>query len=255
MADAKKPSRIDAYNDEFTAKITKALKDGTTPWQKPWKPGEQSAHRNFSTDRRKRDGFVPLGDVAEAVALPGDHALTRPRRLQLSKEEFDEVSNEHETLRRRLRRVNSFRQLGRNVLGVFVGKDENRHEIVLCLVEELYVFLDADLVQVVLGLRFRDQRRDGVDVAPPEVLAIPLRLDRRSTAPAENIRDDFYVHALLFGILQGLGGNKRGKLRRITVNPVDRILSRVSEVPVRRRIVRVAHNSERKGRFRLHRFF
>ena len=38
---------------------------------------------------RKRDGFVPLGDVAEAVALPGDHALTRPRRLQLSKEEFD----------------------------------------------------------------------------------------------------------------------------------------------------------------------
>ena len=25
---------------------------------------------------RKRDGFVPLGDVAEAVAFPGDRALT-----------------------------------------------------------------------------------------------------------------------------------------------------------------------------------
>ena len=33
---------------------------------------------------RKRDGFVSLGDVAEAVALPGDRALTHrdggPRR-------------------------------------------------------------------------------------------------------------------------------------------------------------------------------
>ena len=56
MADAKKPSRVDAYNDEFTAKITKALKEGTTPWQKPWKPGERSSPRNFSTAREYRGG-------------------------------------------------------------------------------------------------------------------------------------------------------------------------------------------------------
>ena len=30
---------------------------------------------------RKRDGFVPLGDVAEAVSLPDDRALTHPRRV------------------------------------------------------------------------------------------------------------------------------------------------------------------------------
>ena len=42
--------------DEFTAKITKALKEGTTPWQKPWKPGERSSPRNFSTEREYRGG-------------------------------------------------------------------------------------------------------------------------------------------------------------------------------------------------------
>ena len=27
--------------------------------------------------QRRRNGFIPLGDVAEAVELPGCHALTR----------------------------------------------------------------------------------------------------------------------------------------------------------------------------------
>ena len=56
MADEKKPSRVDAYQDEFTAKITKALEAGTAPWQKPWKPGEQFSQQNFSSGREYRGG-------------------------------------------------------------------------------------------------------------------------------------------------------------------------------------------------------
>ena len=36
---------------------------------------------------RKRDGFVPLGDVTEAVALPGDRALTHRRKSSVHPDE------------------------------------------------------------------------------------------------------------------------------------------------------------------------
>ena len=44
---------------------------------------------------RKRDGFVPLGDVAGAVELPGDHVLTHraaaaPARRRFTK--LDQVT-------------------------------------------------------------------------------------------------------------------------------------------------------------------
>ena len=100
-------------------------------------------------------------------------------------------------------------------------------------------------VPVVMGFHLSDQRSDGVDIAPPEVFPVPFCFYRRGATPTENVRDDSYVHALLFGVSQGLGGDECGKFRRIAVNPMDRVLSLVSEIPGRGRIVRTAHDSHR----------
>ena len=56
MADEKTPSRMEAYQDEFTAKIIKALEAGVAPWQKPWKPGERLSPQNFTTGKEYRGG-------------------------------------------------------------------------------------------------------------------------------------------------------------------------------------------------------
>ena len=34
-----KPSRMDAYHEQFAARMIEALKAERAPWQKPWKPG------------------------------------------------------------------------------------------------------------------------------------------------------------------------------------------------------------------------
>ena len=61
---------------------------------------------------RKRDGFVPLGDVAGAVELPGDHVLTHraaaaPARRRFTK--LDQVTQLVRTRRRRWQSALSFR--------------------------------------------------------------------------------------------------------------------------------------------------
>ena len=40
---------------------------------------------------RKRDGFVPLGDVAEAITLPGDRALTHRADASLTRRHFTQL--------------------------------------------------------------------------------------------------------------------------------------------------------------------
>ena len=73
MANEKKPSRVDAYQDAFTAKITKALEAGTTPWQKPWKPGEQFSPQNFSSGRDYRGGnaiYLAVAAMEKGYADP-----------------------------------------------------------------------------------------------------------------------------------------------------------------------------------------
>ena len=51
---AGKPSRIDAYHEQFAEKMIKALEAERAPWQKPWKPGERMSQRNFTTDKDYR---------------------------------------------------------------------------------------------------------------------------------------------------------------------------------------------------------
>ena len=43
--------RAEAYHQQFAERILQALKDGTAPWQKPWKPGERIMPHNFGSGR------------------------------------------------------------------------------------------------------------------------------------------------------------------------------------------------------------
>ena len=57
MANAdNKPSRVDAYHEQFAEKLITAIEAGTAPWQQPWAPGEQISPQNFSSSRDYRGG-------------------------------------------------------------------------------------------------------------------------------------------------------------------------------------------------------
>ena len=46
--------RLENYARTFADRIIEALKAGTAPWQKPWKPGECTGPVNFTTQRKYR---------------------------------------------------------------------------------------------------------------------------------------------------------------------------------------------------------
>ena len=71
---AGKPSRIDAYHEQFAERMIEALKQERAPWQKPWAPGERISQRNFTTDRDYR------GSNAMFLAVSADQkGYTDPR--------------------------------------------------------------------------------------------------------------------------------------------------------------------------------
>lgn len=43
--------RVGEYHKSFAERIVRQLKEGTAPWQKPWKPGERSLPKNLLTGR------------------------------------------------------------------------------------------------------------------------------------------------------------------------------------------------------------
>ena len=47
---------VEEYHKQFAARIIAALEAGTTPWQRPWAPGERVLPHNFSTGRDYRGG-------------------------------------------------------------------------------------------------------------------------------------------------------------------------------------------------------
>ncbi len=48
--------KANEYHEQFAARIIAALKEGTAPWQKPWKPGERILPHNFGSGRDYRGG-------------------------------------------------------------------------------------------------------------------------------------------------------------------------------------------------------
>ena len=71
---AKSRDRADEYHQQFAERIIKALKEGTAPWQKPWRPGERILPHNFQSGRDYRGGN------AVYLAMQGlDHGYADPR--------------------------------------------------------------------------------------------------------------------------------------------------------------------------------
>ena len=48
--------RSEAYAKQVSGEIIEQIKKGTAPWQKPWKPGEQSSPSNLATGKAYTGG-------------------------------------------------------------------------------------------------------------------------------------------------------------------------------------------------------
>ena len=66
------PTRLDDYARKFADRIIEALKQGTAPWQKPWKPGELSTPSNVTTGRRYRGNNAVMLMITGAIRGYGD---------------------------------------------------------------------------------------------------------------------------------------------------------------------------------------
>ncbi len=63
---ARSRDRVGEYHKTFARQIIRQLKDGTAPFQKPWKPGERSLPENLATGRRYTGGnSLYLGVAAQ----------------------------------------------------------------------------------------------------------------------------------------------------------------------------------------------
>ncbi len=65
--------RADAYHQQFAERIIQALKEGTAPWQKPWKPGERIMPHNFGSGRDYRGGnavYLAMNALRRGYADP-----------------------------------------------------------------------------------------------------------------------------------------------------------------------------------------
>ena len=71
--------RADAYHQQFAERIIQALKDGTAPWQKPWKPGERILPHNFGRGRDYRGGKAVYLAMNALGRLPPDPGSGRAR--------------------------------------------------------------------------------------------------------------------------------------------------------------------------------
>ena len=66
--------KANEYHEQFAERIIKALKEGTAPWQRPWKPGERILPHNFGSGRDYRGGNAVYLSVQ---ALDRGYADTR----------------------------------------------------------------------------------------------------------------------------------------------------------------------------------
>ncbi len=62
-----KPNRIDDYHQKFADQIVEQIRQGNAPWQKPWKPGEESLPKNLSSGKEYRGGNSMYLSVAQSA--------------------------------------------------------------------------------------------------------------------------------------------------------------------------------------------
>ena len=62
-----KPNRVDEYHQKFADQIVEQIRQGNAPWQKPWKPGEESLPKNLSSGNEYRGGNSIYLSVAQSA--------------------------------------------------------------------------------------------------------------------------------------------------------------------------------------------
>ena len=62
-----KPNKTDEYHQQFADQIVEQIRQGTAPWQKPWKPGEEYLPKNLSSDKEYRGGNSIYLSVAQGA--------------------------------------------------------------------------------------------------------------------------------------------------------------------------------------------
>ena len=62
-----KPNKTDEYHQKFADQIVEQIRQGNAPWQKPWKPGEESLPKNLSSGKEYRGGNSIYLSVAQSA--------------------------------------------------------------------------------------------------------------------------------------------------------------------------------------------
>ena len=62
-----KPNKTDEYHQHFADQIVEQIRQGNAPWQKPWKPGEESLPKNLSSGKEYRGGNSVYLAVAQGA--------------------------------------------------------------------------------------------------------------------------------------------------------------------------------------------
>ena len=77
-----KPNRVDEYHQQFADQIVEQIRQDNAPWQKPWKPGEDSLPKNLSSDKEYRGGNSMYLAVAQGAKGYSDNRWGTYKQIQ-----------------------------------------------------------------------------------------------------------------------------------------------------------------------------
>ena len=77
-----KPNRVDEYHQKFADQIVEQIRQSNAPWQKPWKPGEESLPKNLSSGKEYRGGNSMYLSVAQGAKGFSDNRWGTYKQIQ-----------------------------------------------------------------------------------------------------------------------------------------------------------------------------
>ena len=77
-----KPNKTDEYHQQFADQIVEQIRQGNAPWQKPWKPGEESLPKNLSSGKEYRGGNSMYLSVAQGAKGYSDNRWGTYKQIQ-----------------------------------------------------------------------------------------------------------------------------------------------------------------------------
>ena len=75
-------NKTDEYHQQFADQIVEQIRQGTAPWQRPWKPGEESLPKNLSSGKEYRGGNSMYLSVAQGAKGYGDNRWGTYKQIQ-----------------------------------------------------------------------------------------------------------------------------------------------------------------------------